>query len=480
LAGLNCTIAAKELNTLSDGERWAAARLAETFNHPERDADYHYRLGCYAQAYIVGTLRSPELLPEGRLAQTACDALQWYPAVVPLAWQNPSSTLSLGVVTQAASELATAFTMIIEAEPESPHFHIILDLLLKATLGLYILSQEDKEAQSLIVDMILETLQIWMLKGQILDAQPRPPYVLSLCSVCQILTGITQPSDLRAVWSLDGNSKDTWLLLLRNLVSLPQDLEDEERLGEQGFRHWRLLRYALLDCSNLLSDDRDTLDMVIGLFINGKSIASDPNLFEHQFRCLNLIAPMLTHTDMIRIVSSFGRPWDTRTASELCDFLEICCRDVKHARAVVSCEVLSWVVAHLEDTRDRNALGFLSMLLQTLSKSSDQDIAFIRRHKILHIVNEVLCLHLHGVAQEIWDYHRDWRLAIILATACFRLYRSNKTYEDYILSSGIVLTLHRLSKAFATIPELADRRETHAFMQTVGRMAIRDEQRLYD
>ena len=197
IAGLTCETAVTHFNPKFNGSHWPGLSLVETFKNPELNPSYYHKLASYAQAYLITAQLDSDWMLDIETTQKVCNALQWYPVLLPMGKQAGPSAMPTEYCAEAISELSQALSIVTGVSGGKEKNQVILDLLLQSILRLYVLYSDNTTVKSYIYDSCFETIQIWMGEKDVLEQWPRPSFLLSLCSIVQVFTGITQPSALR-------------------------------------------------------------------------------------------------------------------------------------------------------------------------------------------------------------------------------------------------------------------------------------------
>ncbi|GJJ14913.1 hypothetical protein Clacol_009183 [Clathrus columnatus] len=493
ISGLSPDIALVHFHKGFKCRRSPSSFLLDAYHNPDSNPSYHHNLTNYAQAYLVVLSSCPDIssTQHAGAVDLLRNSLQWYPSLVALGALGDRPHLPEEMLSQAIKELAEGLYIVTNLSLDDQEWEacsqIITDLILQSILLLYLFYGDDSSVQSRIVDASFETLQIWMRTISVLDCPSRPPYLLSLCSLVQIFAGITSSSQLYQCWFSKDHFKETWILLLRSLVTLPEteqrqdfpslspsefleksllqgDLRHMANSGSSEFRHWRLLHCALLDCSTLLSGDRTTFDLVLKLFLE-----TFPEFWrfwpsEHPFHCLHLISPLFTPEDTVRVLNLFKDSLDKITSAHLCKLLQARCQEASHAEAIMNSGIFEQIIDKLLVTAGFNALWVFATILQTLSQNDSPVLNGAIPHRILLLINLALTDKIEREdPQNIWDYYRHWCLSFSLAASCQRLHQ---TYNLSTSGTGIIETLRRLS-VIAAVSDFRERKEARNFINTV-------------
>lgn len=503
VSGLPFNIAWTKFHKTFKSRRSPLSFLTDAYHNPNSSPSYHHRLANYAQAYLVLLSGCPEFFSPGnhREIELVRNALQWYPSLTALSTAGDQARLSEALLSRAIKELCQGLSII----TNSPWYNapkweigsqIIIDLILQSTLLLYLIYADNSSVLSQIVDSSFETLVVWMKSQAVLDLSSRPVYLLSLCCLTQLFSGITCSSQLYQCWFSEDRHKNTWILLLKSLVTLPEtqqrqdfpklspkeflteDLSREEpcsMANPHPFRHWRLLRCALLDCNSLLSNDRTTFNLVLELFLKRTPGSQETWATEVPFRCLHLIGPLFVPEDTVRVLSLFKNSLHKLASIQLCKLLQARCQDLAHAEAIVSSEDFEVMMDSLLITADFKALWLFATILQTLSQHNSSASKGHVSLRILSSVHQALEEKIHrGHPQTLWDYYRHWCLPFSLATSCQRLYQ---TCNVATAGTGIIKVLRQLSVITAD-SDFRERKEARNFINTV--LKLEEWERVHD
>lgn len=460
--------------------------LIDAYHNPNSDISHHHRLANYAQAYLMISLSNCSQLfstPDAKAIKLIRNALQWYPSLTALGLVGDPLRLSREMLSQAIKELSEGLSIItnfLDVQEWEICPQIITDLILQSILLVYLLFNENS-VQSQIIDSSFETLLVWIRPQTTLDVHTRPVYLLSLCSLVQLFSGITSSSQLYQCWFSKDRHKDTWTLLLKSLVALPEaeqrqdfpTMSPEEFLTdglvqETGprpqFRHWRLLRCALQDCHTLLSNDRETFNLVLELFLKTDHESRDLRTNENPFRCLHLIGPLFTPEDTVRVLNFFEGSLQNYASTHLCQLLQARCQELAHAEALVTSETFEGMIDDLIFTADFKALWLFATILQTLSQNDSPVLSGPISCRMLSSMHLALTKEIEREhPQTLWDYYAHWCLPFSLATSCRRLHQ---TYNISTARTGIIEVLHQLSVILA-VSEFRERKEARNFINTL-------------